>query len=218
MRFFKHGDSLAVVLPDRLRKAANVTENDDYEFFELGPGLFALVEKRSLEAQVKKTVIAELVSRLGANGSAPASAPAQSPSSPSPSASLPPSSFAPASSMPSGPSPSFEPVDKLLQKQGFAVISNESEARLASSQMEAQIKGKQIFGVRGFDKKFYLVTDGYLNGLSGKLLKLLAGKEIQLKELAAQTKSEEEGCLAVLQVLKEQGEVIEKRRGLFKAI
>ncbi len=245
MRFFKHGDSLAVVLPDKLRKSSSVSENDEYEFFELAPGLFTLVEKRQLEARVKKTVLAELVARLSQPGveTVPAgpSAPSQSgsysstpiaiASSPNGSSSAPSvparpsdrSAYASAASATPAPGSSEsvddgQPIAALLAKRGYAIIQNELEAKLISKTLEQQIKNKEVFGVRGFDKKFYIVSETYLNPLSERLRTALGRKEMPIKELAAAAKADENGCLAVLQVLKEQGDIIEKRKGVFKSI
>ena len=38
MRFFKHGDTLAIVIPDKLRKSSEIKEEDDFEFFEIEKG------------------------------------------------------------------------------------------------------------------------------------------------------------------------------------
>ncbi|MBU1197171.1 hypothetical protein KJ765_01525 [Candidatus Micrarchaeota archaeon] len=199
MRFFRHGDSLAIVLPEKLRQSASVKENDEFEFFELSLGLFALVEKRQLEERVKKNVFTELLSRLSEE--APRSA----------------SIVAPVRS-PTPPVQSNESAEETLKKQGFFVIPNETEARRLSQILEQQIKGKRIFGVRGFDRKFYLVSETYLHQWSSNVLQALGEDAVPLPTLASQLKMEEVGCLAVLQVMKEHGDVIEKKRGIFKAV
>jgi len=63
MRFFKHGDSLAIVVPEPLRKSSRISENEDYEFFEVEPGVFILLSKARLAEKAKQDVFSQLCSR-----------------------------------------------------------------------------------------------------------------------------------------------------------
>ncbi|MFH1257402.1 MAG: hypothetical protein V1658_00530 [Candidatus Micrarchaeota archaeon] len=196
MRFFKHGDSLAIVLPEKLRKNSEIKEDEDYEFFEAEKGTFILISRKNLEEQTKKSVIANLL-----NGKDEA-----------------------AIAIKEG---NIEAVggntlqmdgEASLKSKGFAVINSEEEARRISQQLEKQIKSNEIMGVRGFDKKFYIITAQYYKQNAPKILKTIGSREITLKDICAYLRMDESGCLSCLMVMKEAGEIIEKRKGLFKLI
>ncbi|MFH0971637.1 MAG: hypothetical protein V1835_03655 [Candidatus Micrarchaeota archaeon] len=203
MRFFKHGDSLAIVLPEKLRKGSEVKEDEEYEFFEAEKGTFILISKGNLEGLAKKSVWADLV-----KGSA-----MQNPQGTEQKQTL----------QITGPKPVVGLTDdaepeKLIATRGFAVISAEEEARRISKLFEKEIKANEVMGVRGFDKKFYIVSGQFFRQNAFKILKMMGSKEMALKDISFSMKIDERGCLACLMLLKEQGEVIEKRRNEFKAI
>ncbi|MGC8850698.1 MAG: AbrB/MazE/SpoVT family DNA-binding domain-containing protein [Candidatus Micrarchaeia archaeon] len=201
MRFFKHGDSLAIVLPEPLRKSSSVHENDEYEFFEVEPGVFVLVSRFKLAEDSKKSVFAELLSRCVAQET-PQARPQQ------------------ALQTPSTPlrARANSPLNQLDAK-GFLVIENEEDAKALSRLLERDIKAGSVRGVRGFDKKFYVVSSSFLEKASSKLLPVLSGKEpLTASRISASTGLEEAACIAALQVLKEDGEVLEKKKGFFVAV
>ena len=201
MHFFKHGDkgaALAIVLPSKLQASSDIKEGDEFEFFELEKGAFVLISRKNLEEQVKKGAIAGLLKRGGGEGGA-----AEMKSKPDQPASL--------ESIPASP-------EAALSGKGFAVIASEEDARRISKQFEREIKANDIVGVRGFDKKFYIVSAPYLKLNYPKIIRAIGSREMGIREISASAHMDEQGCNACLQVMKEQGDVIEKRRGVFKLI
>lgn len=176
MRFFRHGDALAIVLPEKLRKSSAIGENSEYEFFESEPGVFILASRQKLEEIIKRRV-------LGAAAETPP-----------------------------------QPPEEAVFTKGCAILENEEQAKLVSQKLEKQIKAGQVFGVRGFDKRFYLVSSTFLDRHSGRILAALASKDLSLSDIAAASSLEEKACLTLLQVMKEKGDVIEKKKGVFKAV
>ncbi|MBI5224868.1 hypothetical protein HY989_03280 [Candidatus Micrarchaeota archaeon] len=219
MRFFKHGETLAIVIPEKLRKSSEITGEDDFEFFEIEKGTLVLINRKNLEDQTKKSVIAKLLNRVPVelDGLVQAASLIQTPS-----ASYSASSFSSSSSKTS-PQPIISQPDepepeKLIVSRGFAVISSEDEARRISKLLEKEIKTNEVMGVRGFDKKFYIVSSQYYSANSTKILKAIGSKEMSLSDIAVACKLDERGCNACLVLLKEQGDLIEKRKGVFKLI
>lgn len=173
MRFFKHGEVLAISLPESLRKKLGIVEGEDYEFVEVQDGVLALVKSGLRVADVK-------ASTLKATG------PVAAPRSP-------------------------------LEPAGFLVLSRELDAKTFSSRHEAAIKSGDVKGVRGFDKKFYLVSRRFMEKNANKVLSLLSEDKTSA-QLAQSLKLPEDGVQALLYVLKEEGEVIEKKRGAFRRV
>ena len=88
MKFFKHGDGVAVVLPEPLQKASQVKEGDEYEFFQIEPGVFLLLSKARIEESSKREALEKLARKV-------LPSPAASPANPQ--------SFAQASAVPLSP-------------------------------------------------------------------------------------------------------------------
>ncbi|MBI4361348.1 AbrB/MazE/SpoVT family DNA-binding domain-containing protein [Candidatus Micrarchaeota archaeon] len=173
MRFFRHGEVLAISLPESLRKKLGLAEGQEYDFVEVQDGVLALVKSGLKLADVKQAVLKK---------TGPVSAP-------------------------------FSP----LEPSGFLVLSGELDAKTFSSRHEAAIKSGDVKGVRGFDKKFYLVSRRFFETNARRILSALSEEKDSL-ELSQTLKLPEEGIKALLYVLKEEGEVIEKKRGAFRRV
>ncbi|MFH1750857.1 MAG: AbrB/MazE/SpoVT family DNA-binding domain-containing protein [Candidatus Micrarchaeota archaeon] len=197
MRTFKHGESLAIVIPEKVRQALAISENEEFEFFEVDKGTLILISKKNLKDRTIKSVISDLVKISGEGRSGTDSINQALPSA-----------------------SENEPASKAggFLEKGFLVVAIEEEARRLSKQYEKEIKTNEIMGVRGFDKKFYIVSAPYFKQNYPKIMKAIGSRELALRDISLATKMEEAGCNACLQVMKEAGEVIEKRRGVFKAI
>ena len=55
MRVFKHGDAIAIVIPDSLAKKSSLREGEELEFFEVEPRVFILASKQKIAELAKNT-------------------------------------------------------------------------------------------------------------------------------------------------------------------
>jgi len=161
MRLFKHGDVLAVAVPDSLSKKLGLKEGDDYAFVELSEGVLGLVNR-------------SLAEKAG-------------------------------------------PAKKPKTGADYLILNSEDEARQLSKGLAEKIKCGDVVGVRGFDKRFYVVSRDYLEK-TAPVVKEAAGGGAELKTIASRSKLAPDACLAVLTVLQEEGEVIEKKRGFYSVV
>ncbi|MBI2445863.1 AbrB/MazE/SpoVT family DNA-binding domain-containing protein [Candidatus Micrarchaeota archaeon] len=206
MRFFKHGSVLAISLPESLRQKLGITENDEYDFVETQPGILTLVRKgSSVSAEKVRQAVATPAT---GTASKPVSTP-HPPFTPMPSV-----TSSQTASKPAGPSSVYGSTGTALDRQGFLVLSSEDEAKGFSFRFEGLIKSGEIKGIRGFDKKFYLAARGYSETYADRILVGLKEPKTA-SDLSALVKQPLEGVLTLLYLLKEEGEVIEKKRGLF---
>ncbi len=232
MRFFKYGEKgsevLAIVLPGSVQRAAQVREGDEYEFIELAPGAFFLASKQYLS----ETARSDLVARLGQKMFSPPDKPQQAKATSEPARrpdsvdfeyntpeqhSQQPSAAKPSNSPPAGAS--AVKYEQELGRTGFLVVEDEEQAKAVSKALEPQIKQGLVLGVRGFDKRFYIVTREFYESNAGKILKGTQPKtDCTPGQIAGMLKTSESGALAVLQVMKEEGDVLEKRRGVFQLV
>jgi hypothetical protein len=90
----------------------------------------------------------------------------------------------------------------------YAIFDNEREAA------EIIKKQKYVRGVRGFDKKFYLISEAQLRDIEKKLQKILV-KDKGIEAISTELKIEENLCRAALENLREEGTVIEKKKNVY---
>ncbi len=213
MKFFRHGDVLAITLPESLRAQSRVREGADYEWFEVEPGFFALVEKNKLGGQVKQSFTVTLVKKAFEASEAAAQTTGGTVTPIRAEGGQTPRGAGGASGGGSG-----APAKTELEERGFLIVQNEVEAKALSVALESDIRSGAVRGVRGFDKKYYIATQAYLQELSPKIKKILGERPLAVGAIAAAAKADADGALAVLYVLKEEGEVIEKKRGIFALV
>ncbi len=105
----------------------------------------------------------------------------------------------------------------LLNSRGYIIITDKREAYILSEQLNGQMKSGGVVGVKGFDNKFYVVTRDYFTSASAKIASVLK-EEMDAPSVASAAKLDAEGCMAVLRLLAENGEIIEKKKGVFAPI
>lgn len=100
-----------------------------------------------------------------------------------------------------------------LEKEGYLVMDSETEARRLSDELKP--KRREIRGLRGFDRKYYVVKNSFIMKHAKKIRDSLAAGNKTTDQLAAATGLPRGACVAILTIMNEEGEVIEKRRGVF---
>jgi len=108
----------------------------------------------------------------------------------------------------SGPS---NTLANALFANGYVILDGNKDAQALSERLLKQ-KGS-ILGVRGFDGRYYVVTANYFQKVSNALAKL--GEEVTPDEVAAKFGFSIDGCKAVLKLLSEKGDYLEKKGDLY---
>ena len=104
---------------------------------------------------------------------------------------------------------------KALSKNGFVVLLSESEASRVSMLLEQSIRHGEILGTRAFNKKFYIVLRDYLNQYAPGVVKELKAGPAKAEDIAKKVKQDADGVKAILYLLAESGEIMEKKKDLF---
>lgn len=107
------------------------------------------------------------------------------------------------------------PLIAELEKNGFCVCENEQQARLVASVLQQKIASGEVLGARAFDRKYYLATRKFYSENSQKAENALS-KQKSIAEVAAETKMGLEAATAILHLMCEKGDAIEKRKGTFE--
>jgi len=113
------------------------------------------------------------------------------------------------------PAPIPISVPEHLEKFGWMVLENESEARNFALSFPDKVKSGEVMGQRAFDRRYYFITKAFLASHEREVLSLLGKAEKTPEELGQQLGLPPDGCRAILVHLLEAGEVMEKRKGKF---
>ena len=106
-----------------------------------------------------------------------------------------------------------------LQKDGFLVFKNSENAKILSVKLREDIEGGKIQGIKGFDGFYYIAeNDLYLKHRARVLDAIKSEKGILLEKIAEKAGISKMLAKVVCEFLKDEGEVIEKRKDSFQAI
>lgn len=100
-------------------------------------------------------------------------------------------------------------------KKDFIVVDDMNKAMELMEEFKPKIRDGEILTVRSFNKKFYFVNSEMVDTLGSELFAQLGQKDTTVEELAKKTGKHEELVRAVLEILRESGDVIEKKKGLY---
>ena len=115
------------------------------------------------------------------------------------------------------PSAGYSDSFSLLTSRGYLIVLDKNEARSLSERLNTEMKSGAVLGVKGFDGKFYIVTRSYFNSALAAIGPIFKD-EMDGPSIASAAKLDPEGCMAVLRLMAENGEIIEKKRGVFAPV
>jgi len=104
-----------------------------------------------------------------------------------------------------------ELIEKLA-KEGCIVI--EEQAQMKALNDKIRNEKLPVRGIRGFDKRYYIMSQEKLSEIEGRLEKTLT-KEKTLKAISAELDLPEDFCRAAVEILREDGTIIEKRKNSY---
>ncbi|MFH0927070.1 MAG: winged helix-turn-helix domain-containing protein [Candidatus Micrarchaeota archaeon] len=111
-----------------------------------------------------------------------------------------------------GPALAINTVEH-LQKLGYMVLSSEAEAKYLMEQIKGTIKDDDVKGVRGFDKKYYILRKSFLREFEQPIFDLLEQGNSHSKDIGERLGLTPEAITVILMVMADEGLVIERRRG-----
>jgi len=121
-------------------------------------------------------------------------------------------------------SESFDAKEKRVdqysfEKDGFLVFKNNTRAKHLSNQYKKEIEEGKIRGIKSFDGQFYIAENALYQKYRDKALAFVkVEKGIDSKKLAEKLGVSKILAKIVCEFLKEEGEIIEKRKDQFQAI
>lgn len=113
------------------------------------------------------------------------------------------------------PTTAINSVDH-LKRLGYMILDNENEAKSVMPALHDQITTEDVKGVRGFDKKYYVLLRPFFMQHEGKLRALLGKGGMTCEQIAPELHLTSEAVRTLLLVLADSGEVIEKKKGMWE--
>ncbi|MEK6957483.1 MAG: hypothetical protein AABW99_00685 [archaeon] len=109
--------------------------------------------------------------------------------------------------------------DYSLENDGFLVVKNELRAKELSEQLKDSIKEGKVRGTRSFTGEFFIISMDLLNATQQKILaKMKSGPDTELEKLSKETGLTPTLVRIAMEFLKEDGQIIEKRRDHYQYI
>ncbi len=108
------------------------------------------------------------------------------------------------------------PFEMTLRSKGFLTL-NEKDAREVAFRISGEMKSGKIVGIKSFDGKVHFVMRNYFELIKDKIAKVLK-EDMEVATVANLIKTENEGALTVLLLLAENGEILERRKGVFAPV
>ncbi|MFH1225169.1 MAG: hypothetical protein V1676_05185 [Candidatus Diapherotrites archaeon] len=110
--------------------------------------------------------------------------------------------------------PHLEPT---LDRDGFLVVQNESLAKQISMDRSEDIRKGEIMGLRSFEGPFYIIKGVLYRNVRKKIENALEkNKTMPLEELAKELNTEKTVIKIACEFMKEDGSLLEKRRGIYR--
>ncbi|MFH0714902.1 MAG: hypothetical protein V1847_04215 [Candidatus Diapherotrites archaeon] len=106
-----------------------------------------------------------------------------------------------------------------FEKNGFAIIRDDAMAKQFSDFYREAIQAREIMGLKEFDGNYLVVAEEMYNQTAPKVLEYLAQHEqASLQELGEYCKKEKALVKGVCALLRENGNLIEKRSELYRMV
>ncbi|MFA5931547.1 MAG: hypothetical protein WC821_04525 [archaeon] len=106
-----------------------------------------------------------------------------------------------------------------LEQDGFLIIKGKDRAANASYEYGRQIKEGLLRGIKSFDGNYYLIQNDLLEEYIHKIITAFTGKTTQsLEELSKNIKTSQMLTKIICEFLKEEGEIMEKKKGMLHYI
>ncbi|MCD6415048.1 MAG: AbrB/MazE/SpoVT family DNA-binding domain-containing protein [Candidatus Diapherotrites archaeon] len=106
-------------------------------------------------------------------------------------------------------------LDKRYLDKGYIITEDPEEARNIIRDLQGQIKSGEVASLRSFDKKYYFVSSSLINSAGSEIVANLEQGSMTLDELAESCGLEKDLVKAVIEVLRESGDILEKKKGVY---
>ncbi len=108
-----------------------------------------------------------------------------------------------------------ETPEEQLEKNGYAIVEDARDAEGLCKKFEREIRSGEIIGTRGFDKRFYVAKKSWFSSMIEKVRQSMKKGANNLADISREVRVSEPACIVALEIMKDRGDAIEKRRGCY---
>jgi len=108
-----------------------------------------------------------------------------------------------------------EEIISVFESNGFVIIKNQGDAIMFTEKYSDRIKSGDIVGQKSFDGNYYVIDSDNYQKVKNKLLLLKLKDAFTIDEIRDKLNYPEDEIKVVLEILKEECLVIEKRKGKY---
>jgi len=111
-----------------------------------------------------------------------------------------------------------EDILSFFEANGYIIIKNQGDAVFFSEKYENRIKSNEIIGQKSFDGNYCVIDADVYNKVKNKLLSLKIKEAFTIDDVKIKLNYPDDELRVVLEILKEECLVIEKRKGKYMFI
>ncbi len=108
-----------------------------------------------------------------------------------------------------------EDILSFFEANGYIIIKNQGDAVFFSEKYEKRIKSNEIIGQKSFDGSYYVIDADNYQKVKNKLLSLKIKEAFTIDDVKVKLNYPDDELRVVLEILKEECLVIEKRKGKY---
>lgn len=108
--------------------------------------------------------------------------------------------------------------EEKLERDGYVIIEDAREAERICGEFDREIRAGNIIGTRGFDKRFYVASKSLFVALFDKVRPSMRKGANNIVDIGKELKINEAAVLVILEIMKDKGDAIEKRRGTYELV
>lgn len=109
-------------------------------------------------------------------------------------------------------------VISFFKQNDYVIIKSQKDINLFGDRYKTQIQSKEIIGLKSFDGFYYIITKELYEDLKSRFISLSLENDFSIDEVSDKLKVNKDISKILLEVLKEDCIIIEKRKGIFKVV
>jgi hypothetical protein len=105
------------------------------------------------------------------------------------------------------------------EEKNYLILLSDSQAKMFSMKNEKELKEGNIRGLKSFDGSYCIIKSNYFEKISPKIIEFMKkNKESELTLISKELNMPEDLIKVICEFLKEDGMLLEKRKGIYKFI
>jgi hypothetical protein len=105
-----------------------------------------------------------------------------------------------------------------LEKNGYLIVEDSADAERICKRFEREIRSGEVLGTRGFDRRFYVARREWFISASERVRQVMDKGANSISDVSRELRMGEPASRVVLEIMKDRGDAIEKRKGYYELV